>query len=85
MKATSFLLAAAALVSQASAHLVITYPGWRGNNLHDSGKTPDNTIPEDGLGVHYNNQTHDLEYPYGMQWIYPCKSIRMPIGASKQS
>ena len=43
-----FLLAFVAL---ASAHSVITYPGWRGNNL-------------------ISNET----FPYGMQWIYPCKS-----------
>jgi len=40
-------LASAALVS---AHTVITYPGWRGDNL----------------------KTND-EFPYGMQWMYPCE------------
>ena len=46
----SFLLVTLALVAVASAHSVITYPGWRGNNL-------------------IQNET----FPYGMQWIYPCK------------
>lgn len=42
------LLSAAAL---SSAHTVITYPGWRGDNL-------------------ITNDT----FPYGMQWMYPCRS-----------
>ncbi len=33
-----------------NAHTVITYPGWRGNNLAT------------------NN-----DYPFGMQWSYPCE------------
>lgn len=41
------LLSAATLTS---AHTVITYPGWRGDNL-------------------ITNDT----FPYGMQWMYPCK------------
>lgn len=31
------------------AHVVITYPGWRGNNLG-----------------------RNDEFPFGMQWMYPC-------------
>jgi hypothetical protein len=75
MKTVTYFAAAAALLTQVSAHLVITYPGWRGNNLHDSGRTAQDAIPEDGLGVHYNNASQQLEYPYGMQWIYPCKLL----------
>ena len=49
------------------AHLVISYPGYRGNNLKTSG-----TVPEaDGLGVAYVNNSYI--YPYGMEWIYPCE------------
>lgn len=48
LTSTLLALASAAL---ASAHTVITYPGWRGNNLKDND-----------------------EFPYGMQWTYPCKS-----------
>lgn len=33
-----------------AAHTIITYPGWRGDNLI----------------------TND-EFPYGMQWMYPCE------------
>ena len=39
-----------ALINLASAHTVITYPGWRGDNLREND-----------------------DYPYGMQWEYPCK------------
>jgi len=42
----------------ASAHTVITYPGWRGNNLQTT-----------------------KEFPYGMQWIYPCGG--MPITTNR--
>lgn len=52
-----------ALVSPVSSHTVITYPGWRGDNLLKSGDIGQ----EKGLGAGAN-QT----YPYGMQWIYPC-------------
>ena len=37
------------LAGLAQGHVVITYPGWRGNNL---GRTD--------------------EFPFGMQWMYPC-------------
>lgn len=51
------------LFSFVSSHTVITYPGWRGNNLRESGSITESN----GLGVGDNNT-----YPYGMQWIYPC-------------
>ncbi|KAK0390557.1 hypothetical protein NLU13_0061 [Sarocladium strictum] len=41
-----------AFASIASAHTVITYPGWRGDNLKDN-----------------------EDFPYGMQWTYPCGGI----------
>ncbi|MCJ1340961.1 hypothetical protein MMC09_006257 [Bachmanniomyces sp. S44760] len=50
-----------AFSSIASAHTVITYPGWRGNNLHTTGEIGD------GLG-----ETSNGSFPYGMQWMYPC-------------
>ena len=49
------------------AHTVITYPGWRGDNLGMSG-TIEST---NGLGADYENGS--LVYPYGEQWIYPCE------------
>jgi hypothetical protein len=47
----SSTLLAVAGATLASAHTVITYPGWRGNNL-----------------------VTNKEFPYGMQWMYPCES-----------
>lgn len=37
-----------------AAHTIITYPGWRGDNLI----------------------TND-EFPYGMQWMYPCGGMNL--------
>ncbi|KFA73274.1 hypothetical protein S40288_07262 [Stachybotrys chartarum IBT 40288] len=48
---TSIVLALA-LAVLSSAHIVITYPGWRGNNL-------------------ITNE----EFPYGMQWMFPCGGV----------
>ncbi|OQD73471.1 hypothetical protein PENDEC_c015G04559 [Penicillium decumbens] len=54
--------------SLSHAHSVITYPGYRGNNLHTNG-----TIAEaKGLGVAYDTKNGSYIYPYGMEWIYPC-------------
>lgn len=49
---SSILGVGLALVNLASAHIVITYPGWRGDNLRE----------------------HD-DYPFGMQWEYPCGAV----------
>ena len=49
MLASLFVTLAASTL--ATAHVILTYPGWRGNNL-------------------ITNDT----FPYGMQWMYPCKS-----------
>ncbi|KAJ5182775.1 hypothetical protein N7492_000391 [Penicillium capsulatum] len=55
-------------VGLAQAHSVITYPGYRGNNLHTNG-----TVEQaNGLGVAYDSKNGSLIYPYGMEWIYPC-------------
>lgn len=66
------LAVAVAAASLARAHTVITYPGWRGNNLHTNG-----TLPEanpDTIGVDfYDDGTKG--FPWGMQWIYPCTSF----------
>jgi len=71
----SLLLALAACWSNIAAHLVISYPGWRGNNLMTTGRTPDDQIPIGSLGANYNNKTGEMEYPYGMQWMYPCGGL----------
>ncbi|KAH7358709.1 hypothetical protein B0T11DRAFT_330471 [Plectosphaerella cucumerina] len=45
----SSTISALALAASASAHIVISYPGWRGNSL-----------------------ITNKEFPYGMQWTFPC-------------
>lgn len=57
----------------ARAHTVITYPGWRGDNLHTNGTVYDT----DGLGAGGDNSS-GLYYPYGMQWQYPCMYLIAP-------
>ena len=65
----------ALLFSLASAHTVITYPGWRGNTLQQTGD-----LGTEGLGVNINNSLPGhLGYPYGMQWIYPCTLLRIIV------
>lgn len=63
----SIAISLLALSSIVSAHTVITYPGWRGDNLNTNG-TEEQFIASGGLGVGPNNT-----FPYGMQWMYPCK------------
>ncbi|KAI1827643.1 hypothetical protein F4861DRAFT_535850 [Xylaria intraflava] len=48
------LYLATAAATLATAHTVITYPGWRGNNLHTN-----------------------EQWPYGMQWDYPCGGLTL--------
>lgn len=60
---------AAATWTLATAHTVITYPGWRGNNLHTSGTPPELNPETVGIDF-YENGT--MGFPYGMQWMYPC-------------
>jgi len=87
MHSSSLLLAFAACWTQITAHLVITYPGWRGNNLKNTGNTdnPNNAgIPDDGLGVSISaNNSKELVYPYGMQWIYPCGGMPTSTNRTK--
>ncbi|KAF1919452.1 hypothetical protein BDU57DRAFT_442872 [Ampelomyces quisqualis] len=66
------LVLAVASWSLASAHTVIVYPGWRGNNIITNGtmSPQDNQIIPGSLGITHNNGT--LGFPYGMQWMYPC-------------
>jgi len=70
MYALRTLLALLATISIARAHTVITYPGWRGNNLHTNG-----TLPEQNpgsLGIDFSDNG-TASFPWGQQWIYPCK------------
>lgn len=67
---TICLVAIIALVQDSVAHTVITYPGWRGDNLHSSGTVNDTN----GLGsLALDNGT--ILFPFGMQWQYPCKDL----------
>lgn len=61
-------LAAAVLswVGVVNAHIVIVYPGYRGNNLNTNGTIQDTN----GLGQAYVNGSE--VFPYGMEWMYPC-------------
>ncbi|GIJ85802.1 hypothetical protein Asppvi_004666 [Aspergillus pseudoviridinutans] len=61
----------------ANAHTVITYPGYRGNNLHTNG-----TVEEsNGLGQAYYNGS--MIFPYGMEWIYPCGGMPTSTNRTK--
>lgn len=62
------LLALTTFFRSIQAHTVLTYPGWRGDNLHSGGTVEDtNGLASLGTG---NGTLH----PFGMQWEYPCKS-----------
>ena len=60
------LLSLLSLLSLSSAHIVITYPGWRGDNLFSNGTVQDTN----GL-MDFETPSGRL-FPYGMQWEYPC-------------
>ncbi|PGG98394.1 hypothetical protein AJ80_09544 [Polytolypa hystricis UAMH7299] len=66
--------------SWVSAHTVIVYPGWRGNNLHTTGTVFDT----DGLGTAPASSDNDtLLYPYGQQWLYPCGGMPTSTNRTK--
>ncbi|KAJ9378524.1 hypothetical protein DTO063F5_7700 [Paecilomyces variotii] len=61
----------------ASAHTVIVYPGYRGNNLMTNG-----TVEEaNGLGETVVNGSSI--FPYGMQWQYPCGGMPTSTNRTK--
>ncbi|KAM0712038.1 hypothetical protein Q7P37_011132 [Cladosporium fusiforme] len=63
------LLAFLVSVSISQAHTVITYPGWRGNNLHTNGTLPEDNPDSLGIDVGENGT---VTFPWGQQWMYPC-------------
>lgn len=65
------LLVLWAALELAAAHTVISYPGWRGDNLHQNGTLPQDNPNSLGIDLLENGT---VAYPWGMQWIYPCKS-----------
>lgn len=60
------ILALLSLLTLAYGHIVITYPGWRGDNLHSNG-----TVQESN-GLETAPLDDKYIWPYGMQWSYPC-------------
>ncbi|RAL13213.1 copper acquisition factor BIM1-like domain-containing protein [Aspergillus homomorphus CBS 101889] len=75
----SRLFAAITLLSLGlvNAHSIITYPGYRGNNLHTNGTVQQSN----GLGVAWENGSYI--YPYGMQWLYPCGGMPTSTNRTK--
>ncbi|KAK5278775.1 hypothetical protein LTR20_010722 [Exophiala xenobiotica] len=65
------------LLSLVSAHIVITYPGWRGDNLHSNG-----TVQESN-GLETAPQGDNYIWPYGMQWSYPCGGMPTSTNRTK--
>ncbi|KAK5007948.1 hypothetical protein LTR28_004637, partial [Elasticomyces elasticus] len=66
------LLVVAATVRLAAAHTVISYPGYRGNNLVSNGTVP--ALNPNSIGIDYSpNGT--VSFPYGMQWMYPLNHL----------
>ncbi|KAJ5833394.1 hypothetical protein N7474_001705 [Penicillium riverlandense] len=63
----------------ADAHTIITYPGYRGNNLHSNGTVQ----ATNGLGVAYDPKNGTYMYPYGMEWIYPCGGMPTSTNRTK--
>jgi len=57
----SLLAVLSAFVWIAPAHTILTYPGWRGDNLLSSGIA--------GVDDYTTGN-----FPYGRQWMYPCGS-----------
>lgn len=69
---TELVFVVASWASLATAHTVIVYPGWRGNNIHTNGTVSDTdpSIKPGSIGINSENGTYG--FPYGMQWMYPC-------------
>ncbi|KAI7286673.1 hypothetical protein KC345_g1028 [Hortaea werneckii] len=74
------LAIAVAATGLARAHTVITYPGWRGNNLHTNGTLPETNPDTIGVDFYEDGTTG---FPYGMQWIYPCGGMPLTQNRTK--
>ena len=63
-------LLATIFLERTRAHTILTYPGWRGDNLHTNGTAPE--LNPGTLGIdHYENGT--VGFPFGQQYMFPCK------------
>lgn len=65
---SQLVVISSALASLVRAHTILTYPGWRGDNLLSSGVVG---VDDDTTG----------NFPYGRQWMYPCGG--MPITTNR--
>ena len=70
MYTTLRILLVSCWIALSRAHIVITYPGERGNNLHTNGTLPE--FDPHTIGIEYD-KNGSVAFPYGMQWMYPCR------------
>ncbi|KAH9881106.1 hypothetical protein J1614_001600 [Plenodomus biglobosus] len=77
-----FIVASWSLVS---AHTVLVYPPWRGNNIHTNGTMSDTdpSIIPGSRGMNYDQEKDTYGFPYGMQWMYPCGGMPMSQNRTK--
>lgn len=71
------LLAVTTFLRAIQAHTVLTYPGWRGDNLHSNGTV------EDTGGLSSFAVDNGTLHPFGMQWEYPCGGMPMSQNRTK--
>lgn len=71
------VVAIATFLQAIQAHTVITYPGWRGDNLHSSGTVQDTN------GLSSLQTGNGTLHPFGMQWEYPCGGMPMSTNRTK--
>lgn len=80
MYALGVFLALLSAISIARAHTVITYPGWRGNNLHTNGTLPAQN--PDSIGIDFSDNG-TVAFPWGQQWMYPCGGMPQSTNRTK--
>ncbi|KAK5081854.1 hypothetical protein LTR70_008474 [Exophiala xenobiotica] len=71
------LLAVTTFLRAIQAHTVLTYPGWRGDNLFSNGTV------EDTGGLSSFAVDNGTLHPFGMQWEYPCGGMPMSQNRTK--
>lgn len=69
------------VVHVATSHLVLTYPGWRGDSLNTTG----NVTQTNGMNgvTALDGNSSDLLYPFGQQWAYPCGGTPLTTNRTK--
>ena len=63
-----YLFALTTFLHTIHAHTVLTYPGWRGDNLHSNG-----TVADTNGIANFATANGSALHPFGMQWEYPCE------------